>query len=300
MRLQRRLFSSALLVVAGCGLAAETPAARPRAEPQDSVYLLIRSDDAGMTHAVNMAKKRLIETGMPVSVSTMFVTPWWQETVEILREHPEVSVGVHLALNSEWRNYRWGPVVGQNAAPTLVDEHGFFFPSSRDVYDNDPDLGEVELELRAQIERALNTGLQIDYVDFHMGTVRNNPAFLEIASELAAEYGLLVSGFQNEVFWDPQYRAGPSDKPDSLATMLGSLDARFNVLITHPGLNTPEMAVLEDMNTAHPLESMAVHRQAELDALLSPTFARALEEYPVKLITYRDLGAMVAGDSIRD
>lgn len=138
-----------------------------RAEAAEPVYLLIRSDDAGMTHAVNMAKKELIETGRPLSVSIMFVTPWWQEMVEILRGHPAVAVGVHIALNSEWKNYRWGPVVGQNAAPTLVDEDGFFFPSSRDLYDNDPDAGEVELEIRAQIERAMNSGLQIDYVDFH-------------------------------------------------------------------------------------------------------------------------------------
>lgn len=210
-----------------------------------------------------------------------------------------MSAGVHIALNSEWRNYRWGPVVGQNAAPSLVDEHGFFFPSSRDLYDNDPDLREVELEIRAQLDRAMSSGLRIDYVDFHMGTVRNHPGILEVATALAAEYGLLMSGFHGESFWDPQYRADPVDKPDSLAAMVGRLDARFNVLITHPGLNTPEMAALEDMNTSHPLESMAVHRQGELDALLSPAFARALRERRVRLITYRDLAAMVAGEADR-
>lgn len=261
------------------------------------IQLLIRSDDAGMTHAVNQAKKALIETGMPVSVSIMFVTPWWQEMVEILRNHPDVSVGVHIALNSEWKNYRWGPVVGQNAARTLVDEDGFFFPSAQDLYENDPDPAEAEQEIRAQIERALRTGLEIDYVDFHMGTVRNHPALMSIATDLAAEYGLLVSGSNGEVFWDPQYRAVPDDKPDSLAVMVGGLEAGFNVLIAHPGLNTPEMAALEDMNTAHPLESMAVHRQGELDALRSATFQRALTERRVELITYRDLRAMLAADS---
>ncbi|HUE77449.1 MAG TPA: ChbG/HpnK family deacetylase [Longimicrobiales bacterium] len=288
---------AAAMAMTACGSARDAPPTGARAGAADTVHLLIRSDDAGMTHAVNMAKKRLIETGLPVSVSIMFVTPWWQEIVEILREHPEVSAGVHIALNSEWKNYRWGPVVGQNAAPTLVDEHGFFFPSSRDLYENDPDLGEVELEIRAQLDRAMATGLRIDYVDFHMGTVRNHPPFLEIARALAAEYGLLMSGFNGEVSWDPQYRAAPADKPDSLEAMVPRLDARFNVLITHPGLNTPEMAALEDMNTAHPLESMAAHRQGELDALLSPAFARALRDRPVRLITYRDLGAMVAGDA---
>jgi predicted glycoside hydrolase/deacetylase ChbG (UPF0249 family) len=296
MRRPRRLFPFAALFLAGCGLAQEPPA-EIRPEPGEPIYLLVRSDDAGMTHAVNMAKKRLMETGMPLSVSIMFVTPWWQETVEILRQHPEVSAGVHIALNSEWRNYRWGPVVGQKAAPSLVDQDGFFFHSARDLYDNDPDLGEVELEIRAQLDRAMSTGLQIEYVDFHMGTARNHPEFHRIVTALAAEYGLLVSGAHGEAFLDPQYRAEPADKPDSLASMVGALEPGVNVLITHPGLNTTEMAALEDMNSSNPLASMAAHRQAELDALLSTTFTRALDRSRVRLITYRDLGAMLAGDA---
>ena len=50
----------------------------------DQVCLIIRSDDAGMSHSVNMGLERLIATGFPVSVSVMFPTPWYQETVEIL------------------------------------------------------------------------------------------------------------------------------------------------------------------------------------------------------------------------
>ena len=293
----RRLLFFAAVAVAGCGPA---PGALPPgadAGTAERVYLVIRSDDAGMTHAVNMANRRLFESGLPVSVSIMFPTPWWQETVEILRGHPDVSVGIHLTLNSEWKNYRWGPVVGQNAAPSLVDEHGYFFPSASDLYGNDPDLGEVELELRAQIERAMGTGLTIDYVDFHMGTARSHPGFLEIARRLAGEYGLLMSGFNDEVMWDPQYRAAPGDKPDSLAAMVARLESTYNVVITHPGLDTPELAALEDMNTGQPLENMATHRQAELDALLSATFARALRNGRVRLITYRDLRAMLDVDS---
>ena len=83
----------------------------------EQVYLVIRTDDAGMSHSVNMALEKLIATGLPVSVSVMFPTPWYQETVDILKRHPEVAVGIHLTLNSEWRNYRWGPVLGRTAVP---------------------------------------------------------------------------------------------------------------------------------------------------------------------------------------
>ncbi len=60
----------------------------------DPVYLIIRSDDAGFSHSVNVALQRLIDSGLPLSVSVMFACPWYQETVEILkrealyRSHP--------------------------------------------------------------------------------------------------------------------------------------------------------------------------------------------------------------------
>src|SRR5262245_43121857 len=133
-----------------------------------------------MSHSVNMALERLIQTGLPVSISVMFATPWHQETVEILKRHPEVSVGIHLTLNSEWKNYRWGPVLGRGGAPTLVDSNGYFFASSADLPANHADLGEIERELRAQIERAKRSGLRIDYVDYHMGTVTKYPEYRAI------------------------------------------------------------------------------------------------------------------------
>ena len=109
----------------------------------DSVFLVIRTDDGGMSHAVNMGIKRLLESGLPVTVSVMFACPWQKEIVEILEQHPEAAVGVHLTLNSEWRNYRWGPVIGREAAASLVDEQGYFCPSAEALYDNPPDLGQV-------------------------------------------------------------------------------------------------------------------------------------------------------------
>jgi hypothetical protein len=90
----------------------------------DQVYMIIRTDDAGMSHSVNMAIEKLIATGLPVSVSVMFPTPWYQETVEILKRHPNVSVGIHLTLNSEWTTYRCGPILGRSSVQTQVEGDG--------------------------------------------------------------------------------------------------------------------------------------------------------------------------------
>lgn len=254
----------------------------------EQVYLLIRSDDAGMSHSVNMGLERLIETGLPVSVSVMFPTPWYQETVEILKRHPAVSVGIHLTLNSEWKNYRWGPVSGRSAVPTLVGPDGYFFHSSDDLQRNRADLREIETELRAQIDRALRSGLRIDYVDYHMGTLRY-PEYVELTERLAREFGLGMSGYFGETIDSPQYWAPPLSKADSLVAMIDRLQPRFNVVVTHVGIDGPELGALVDMNTEQPLPEMSKNRQGELDALTSPRFREALKARNIRLLTYRQL-----------
>jgi predicted glycoside hydrolase/deacetylase ChbG (UPF0249 family) len=257
------------------------------------VYLIIRSDDAGMSHSVNLALEKLIDTGLPVSVSVMFPTPWYQETVEMLKRHPNVSVGIHLTLNSEWKNYRWGPVLGRTAVPSLVDADGYFFPSSEALYQNQPDLKQVEQELRAQIARALRSGLKIDYVDYHMGTVLNKPEFREIAERLAKENNLGMSEYFGERSNDPQYLASPPSKTDSLVAMIGRLHPRFNLVITHVGIDDAELSALLDMNTDGGLPDMSKNRQGELDALTSQRFRDAVKARDVRLITYRQLIEML-------
>ena len=265
----------------------------------EPLYLIIRSDDAGMSHSVNMALEKLIDTGLPVSVSVMFPTPWYQETVDMLKRHPNVAVGVHLTLNSEWKNYRWGPVLGRTAVPSLVDADGYFFPSSEALHQNHPDLKEVESELRAQIQRALHSGLKIDYVDYHMGTAVRYPEFRAITERLAKEFGLGMSQYFGETRHDPQYSAAPPNKTDSLVAMIDRLHPRFNLVVTHVGIDNAELGALLDMNTDGGLPEMSKNRQGELDAVTSQRFRDALKAHNVQLLTYREVIAMQGLQSMR-
>ncbi len=44
----------------------------------EKANLIIRCDDVGMCHAVNMATRQMIATGIPFSASVMFACPWYQ------------------------------------------------------------------------------------------------------------------------------------------------------------------------------------------------------------------------------
>lgn len=252
-----------------------------------------------MSHSVNMALERLMTSGLPISVSVMFPTPWWQETVEILKQHPEVSVGVHLTLNSEWKNYQWGPVAGRSAVPTLVDSNGYFFSTSEGVHNNHPDIREVERELRAQIERALHSGLHIDYVDFHMGTVGRYPEWSALAERLAEEYHLGISRYFGETSGNPQYDAAPPAKADSIVAMIDRLQPGLNLLVTHVGIDNAELGALLDMNTDGGLPDMSKHRQGELGAITSQRVRDELSARHVRLITYRQWIEMKGLKSMR-
>lgn len=282
MRLIRTVTCFSWLLSAGAVTFVSAQTATP-------VSLIIRTDDIGMSHSVNMAMQKLVSTGMPVSVSVLFVCPWYQEAVEILKQHPNVSVGIHLALNSEWKNYRWGPVTGSLAVPSLVDENGFFFPSSEALHQHNPSVSEVEKELRAQIDRALRSGVKIDYVDYHMGTVTRYPEFREITERLAREYGLGMSEYFGEMEDTPQYSAAPAAKGDSLVVMINRLKPGVNLVVTHVGIDDAELGALLDMNTDDPLPDMSKNRQGELTALTSPRFSAALKARHVVLLTYRDV-----------
>lgn len=271
----------------------------PRAANAPPIYLILRADDGGMSHSVNMALEQLIGTGMPVSISVIFAAPWYHETVEILKRHPEVAVGVHLALNSEWKNYRWGPVSGRSAVPTLVDSEGYFFPSGEALFRNAPSLAEIEKELRAQIERAKRTGLKIDYVDYHMGTAIRTPETRAIVERLAREYGLGMSEYFGETRGNPQYAAAPSAKADSLSALVARLHPGFNLLVAHLGIDGPELGALIDMNSESPLAEMSKHRQGELDAVTAPRFREALNARGVTLVTYRQVIEMQGLGSMR-
>jgi predicted glycoside hydrolase/deacetylase ChbG (UPF0249 family) len=277
---------NSMLLVAPIAMIGQTSAATAATGP---ATLIIRTDDIGMSHSVDMAMQKLIATGLPVSVTVMFACPWYQEAVEMLRSHPNVSVGVHLVLNSEWRNYRWGPVTGREAVPTLVDSNGYFFPSAEALYRNHPDPTQVEKELRAQIERALHTGLKIDFMDPHMGTALDDPTMREIVERLAGEYGLGVMGYFGEAMESPQYRAVPAHKVDSLVALVNRLAPGVSVLVTHVGIDDAELGAMVDMNTGEPLADMSKNRQGELDALTSSRFSGALKARGIKLMTFREL-----------
>src|SRR3954465_4545969 len=263
-----------------------------RAQRADAPEVLFRLDDIGMNHSVNLALEQVAKTGMPFSATVLFVCPWYQEAVDILKKYPQVTVGVHLALNSEWRGYRWGPVLGKGGVPSLVDSVGYFLPSTGALLASKYDLAEVERELSAQVERALRSGLKITFVDAHMGMAWATPQLREVTERVAKKYGLGISTYFGESYYTIWGVAPPSKKSTLLEHLAKAPRDSVNLIEVHVAERTPEMEAIYDMNAEAQNSAdagVAAHRNAELHTLLSPELAGGGGSGKIPLVTYRQL-----------
>ena len=145
--------------------------------------VVVHVDDLGMCRAANVGGLDAL-AGCATSGSVMVPCPAFDEIAAIARERPELDLGVHLTLNSEYEGFRWGPVRAD--VPSLSAPDGGLWPTTRETVEN-AEPREVELELRAQIERALEHGIDVTHIDSHMGTVFDLK-FVEIYLNLAREF----------------------------------------------------------------------------------------------------------------
>jgi predicted glycoside hydrolase/deacetylase ChbG (UPF0249 family) len=255
----------------------------------DKIRLVIRADDFGFSHASNMALEKILDEGTITAASVMVNTGWLDETVEILSKHPQVSVGVHVCLNSEWVPYKWGPVLPAKEVPSLVDEWGHFYGTRSALMAHHPDLDEVEAEIRAQVDLALRKGLKISYMDHHMSMAVTTPEMRERFVKVAKEHGLGISRWYGEMPGPIVYSVEPAKKLDFLINGLEKLDKPgLYLIVCHTAIKSPEVEVLKDLNITGP-KNMADYRQAECDMLCSPRLKQVIKEKGIELVGYDTL-----------
>ena len=167
-----------LLLLLLCGTTqAQTYASKMGWKPTDRVIIL-HVDDVGMSFESNEGAIQAIEKGVASSWSIMMPCPWVPQVFHYLQKHPQTDAGLHLTLTSEWSEYRWHPLSGASLVPGLVDKEGAMHSNVADVVKN-ATPAEVDMEIKAQLDRCRKMGWEPTHLDSHMGTLFAHPDFLD-------------------------------------------------------------------------------------------------------------------------
>lgn len=269
----------------------DAPAAAPA---PTEIRLLVRADDMGAAQSVNEGCVEACTTGIARSVEVIVPGPWFLDAVRLLKEHPDIDVGVHLTLTSEWERVKWRPLTD---ARSLVDADGYFYPMTRQRPDFPPKTGfveaqpnidEIKRELRAQIELAKrHLGDRITHVSSHMFAARATPEFQAVTEELAKEYklrmedaGLKFAGsFGTATFTKDQREL-------ALVHLLEKLQPGDWLLVEHPAYDTPESRGMGHKG----YENVAQDRANVRRAMTSDRVLKVVKSRGIKLIGYDELG----------
>lgn len=260
--------------------------------PPEARLLLVNCDDLGSTHSANVGVYECLRQGLATSATLMVPCPWSREAAARYRGE---DVGVHLTLNSEWDEYRWGPITH---APSLVDGDGGFPRTVEEVFDH-ADLDEVRRECRTQIERAILWGFDVSHLDSHMGPLQLRPEFFDVYLELAVDFGLPLRlseasseraiGFpfrrlaaeEGVVFPDRFVHLPGAGVRESLEKVLSDLRPGVTEVLAHPAVDSDEL------RAASPDWSRRVDDHAALTR--DQAMRSLIERVGAVLIGYREL-----------
>ena len=271
--------------------------------PRDAKLLIVHADDVGVTHSVNAATIKALDTGLVTSASIMVPCPWFPEIADYAKSHPDLDLGLHLTLTSERVYYRWGPVAAKDKVPSLVDENGYFHHDWSATTRINPK--DVELELRAQIDRAYAMGVHPTHLDSHQYRLyENGKDLFEVLLRVAHDYKLPVfiardwfadrsylesSLSSADIVLDHTVTIAPNVPPEKWAefytTVLKNLQPGVTEFVIHLAFADDEMkAATRERDTWG-----AAWRQRDFDFFTSPAFRQLLQEQNIKLITWREL-----------
>ncbi len=258
----------------------------------DAIRLLVRADDMGASRSANFAAIEAFEKGIVRSVEVMVPGAWFEEAAILLRDRPDLDVGIHLTLTSEWTGVKWRPLTH---CPSITDDSGYFLPfvwanqtlpQPNSIVERSWDIDEIEAELRAQIELGLRRIPHVSHLSEHMGCLSFSDTTKALLHRLATEYGLSVN--ETEVLRFPAWSGSDVSATAKTANLLRELDRLAPgtyLLVEHPAYDD-----LESQGMGHVgYENVAEDRAGVLAAFVDSAVLQKVDDQGIQLISYRDL-----------
>ncbi len=261
--------ASAPRAAAGQGDRASSPAADSRGRAITQRYVIVNADDFGESPGINRGTIEAHERGIVTSASLMVDQPATNAAVALARQHPDLSLGLHVNLDRVGAG-----LIGQE----YLDVVG------------------REIERQVNVFTTL-TGTLPTHIDSHHHAHRQlNVARLFLT--LSQRYRIPLRGFSDAVYLGSFYARWDSGKSDPahisvdyLLVLFGKAGPGFTEIGCHPGYADFASDV-----------GYSWQREIELRTLMDPRAKADLAATGILLANYRDyrtiLGLTAAQPSV--
>lgn len=276
--------------------------------------LIINADDFGRHNLINSAVEKAFHAGILKSATIMAGGKFFDDAVEISKKNPDLGVGIHFTLANGF------PVLPPEKIPSLVTDEGVFRENYvvfiKKYVQGKISNDEIKSELAAQLEKVLNSGINLTHFDSHQH-LHHFPGIIEIVLELAENAKISKMRVANTKIFDgeldsigkfvgrlglgslakfaehkahkknfqtPEHFAGivagESVSENFLENLILNLKDGTTEVMLHPGTDNK---ILQDFcDWDHDFEE-------ELNAVTSEKILRLLEEKNISAINFRGL-----------
>jgi chitin disaccharide deacetylase len=272
-------------------------------------YLIVNSDDFGISENVNRGIIEAYQKGIVNSTSVMANMPAAASGIRDAHQHaPQLGLGLHLVLS-------FGkPVAPPEKVPSLITEAGTFVSNYRELMAKIVSFTaqDLEIEFNAQFDHFVKlAGHKPDHLDSHHHAAYLHPAAFEVMMTLAEKHDLPYrrpSWLDGEVYADlptntdgklvekslaiaakhgnprcPDYMVGiffwdRRSRVEPFRQAIQALNAGYTELACHVGYGAD---LEEDFN---------IQRDDDLAAVIDPSIVALVKNSPyIQLVTFADL-----------
>jgi len=156
-------------------------------ETNEQIRLVVSADDFGKNPSTNAAVLKAHREGILTTAGLMVNEEGAKEAVRIARENPRLGIGLHLVLLFD------KPALPASSIPDLIDTDGKLkknaVGSGFNCYFKKRLKSQLEAEVRAQIAKFKETGLNLDHINGHLH-FHLHPVVFKIILENAQNWGV--------------------------------------------------------------------------------------------------------------
>jgi predicted glycoside hydrolase/deacetylase ChbG (UPF0249 family) len=282
-------------------------------EATDKV-VIFHIDDIGFSHASNAASFECLDFGIASCGSIITPAPWFLEVASIYKNNLKYDLGVHLTLTCEYDLYRWRAVSSVDPKTGLLDSESCLWRTTEEAITNvKPEAAEIEM--RSQIQLALDNRIDITHIDTHMGTIVH-PKFIRSYLNLAKEFE--IPGFFPKISKEELVARGlkdyvkiyekflsiieaegfplldhiiidtggeQPDKIDYYCKLISKIEPGLTHFLFHPAKMSPELRAITP--------DSAIWRNQDYEAFTNMRLKEYIEQNDLKIIGYKELRDLI-------